>query len=71
MSPEWERYVVDQKNSITQMLQEALDEQRTYNMANILQKAILNQQLKAPVPGGDPGWQCGFLRLPTHPVAFQ
>lgn len=47
------------------MLQDALDEQRTYNMANILQKAILNQQLKAPVPGGDPGWQCGFLRLPT------
>lgn len=53
------------------MLQDALDEQRTYNMANILQKAILNQQLKAPVPGGDPGWQWGFLRLPTHPVAFQ
>lgn len=72
MSQEWERDTWRIKKPASfRKLQEALDEQRTYNMANIPPKAILNQQLEAPVPGGDLGWQWGFLRLPIQPVAFQ
>lgn len=61
-----ERYVVDQKTSITQMLQEALDEQRTHNMANILQKAIFEPAAQGSSSWWRPWLAVGFLAS-SHP----